>query len=274
MTETGREKLRRLRVQDIPAAVRLSAQAGWNQTEEDWRTLLELSPEGCVAMEVDGDLAATTTLLCYGQRLGWIGMVLTRPDYQRRGFARRLLAHALDQADKMGVATVKLDATEQGQPLYENLGFRSEQEIGRWSRPGENAIPPAVSRTSAMASWLDLDSQVFGADRSQLLARLAQLNAPKSISQSYLFSRPGRVTAYLGPCISENPSTASRMIEECLQNTRCSWSWDLLSRNQNAVALARDLGFTPQRHLVRMARGKDLCEKENVIYAIAGFELG
>ena len=42
----------------------------------------------------------------------------------------------------------------------------------------------------------------------------------------------------------------------------------------DAVALARDLGFSPQRHLVRMARGKELREKENVIHAIAGFELG
>src|SRR6266853_5499508 len=117
MTEFGSAKLRRLRVEDVPAATLLSAQAGWNQTAEDWRTLLELSPEGCLAIEVDGHLAATTTLLCYGRRLAWIGMVLTKAEYQRRGFATRLLAHALENADKMGIATIKLDATDQGQPL-------------------------------------------------------------------------------------------------------------------------------------------------------------
>ena len=89
-----------------------------------------------------------------------------------------------------------------------------------------------------------LDPLVFGADRSQLLARLAQLNPPRSISQSYLFSRPGRVSAYLGPCISENPYTARRLIEECVQNTSCGWSWDLFPQNQEAVALARGLGFS------------------------------
>jgi hypothetical protein len=82
------------------------------------------------------------------------------------------------------------------------------------------------------------------------------------------------MSAYLGPCISENPGTARRMIEDRIQNTRCAWSWDLFPRNEDAVALARDLGFSPQRHLVRMARGKELCEKGNAIYAIAGFELG
>ena len=149
MTEAGSDKLRRLRAEDIPAAAQLSAQAGWNQTEEDWRTLLELSPDGCLAIEVDGHLAATTTLLCYGRRLAWIGMVLTKTEYQRRGFARRLMAHALETADTMGIATIKLDATDQGQPLYESLGFRSEQEIERWSRSGGNEQMPTFQTFSA-----------------------------------------------------------------------------------------------------------------------------
>jgi len=273
MTEAGPEAMRRLRADDIPSAAQLSAQAGWNQTEEDWRTLLELSPEGCLAIEADGQLAATTTLLCYGRRLAWIGMVLTKAECQRRGFARRLMAQALENADKMGIATIKLDATDQGQPLYESLGFRSEQEVERWSRPGGNAQLPA-GRTSVEEPWRDVDPLVFGTDRSPLLEKLACLNPPRSISQSYLFSRPGRVTAYLGPCVSDEPKTARKLIEECVRNAGCAWSWDLLPRNQDAVALARDLGFSPKRHLVRMARGKELREKENAIYAIAGFELG
>ena len=58
-----RKTLRAMRAEDVPAAFELSAQAGWNQTEEDWRTLLALAPETCLAIEVDRQLAATTTLL-------------------------------------------------------------------------------------------------------------------------------------------------------------------------------------------------------------------
>ncbi len=274
MTEFASAKMRKLCAQDIPAAAQLSAHAGWNQTEEDWRTLLELSPAGCLGIEVEGDLAATTTLLCYGRRLAWIGMVLTAAKYQRAGFAKKLLAQTLEAADKMGIETIKLDATNQGQPIYQQFGFHGEQEIERWSRPGEKGATLPAERAPADEPWRDSDSLVFGADRSQLLERLVRLNTPRSISQSYLFSRPGRVTAYLGPCISENPGTGRRLIEECVQSTRCGWSWDLFPRNQDAMALARDLGFSPKRHLLRMARGKELREKENAIYAIAGFELG
>jgi hypothetical protein len=38
--------------------------------------------------------------------------------------------------------------------------------------------------------------------------------------------------------------------------------------------MARDLGFTPQRHLMRMVRGKELRAHEELIFALAGFELG
>jgi GNAT superfamily N-acetyltransferase len=268
------EELRTLRADDVPAAFQLSAQAGWNQTEEDWRMLMELSPEGCLGVEVDGNLVATTTLLCFGQRLAWIGMVLTRSDYRRRGLAKRLLGHCLGQADRMGIETTGLDATDQGKPLYEKFGFHPNQEIQRWSRPGEGQAPPAAGGISVIEPWRSLDSLAFGADRSIMLRRLAQQNPPSSTAQSYLFSRPGRATAYLGPCVSEKADTARSLIEEYVQRTKCSWSWDLFPRNREALAIAKDLGFSPQRHLVRMARGKQLQAKENAIYAIAGFELG
>ena len=54
MTEAGSDKLRRLRAEDIPPAAQLSAQAGWNQTEEDWRTLLDLSPGAVEATTYGG----------------------------------------------------------------------------------------------------------------------------------------------------------------------------------------------------------------------------
>src|SRR5262249_8965680 len=129
-------KLRQLKVTDVPAAIELSAEAGWNQTADDWSMLIELAPQGCLAMELDGTVVATTTLLAYGSQLGWIGMVLTRKRFQGRGLARRLLSEALNLADRMKIETVKLDATDQGKPLYEKSGFRSEQAVERWSRTG------------------------------------------------------------------------------------------------------------------------------------------
>src|SRR5262252_8097309 len=134
-------QLRTLNSGDVEAAVELSSLAGWNQTAEDWRMLMDLAPDGCFAVEADGQLISTTTIVCYGNRLAWIGMVLTRPEYRGRGYARQLLAHALDYADIRGVQTVKLDATEFGQPLYAKFGFFAEQTVERWVRPNRASSP-------------------------------------------------------------------------------------------------------------------------------------
>jgi len=267
------EVLRPLRLDDIPAAYQLSAQANWNQTEEDWRTLLDLAPNTCFGLEIRGELASTTTLICYGRRLGWIGMVLTKADFRRRGLARKLLQHTLNVADKMGIETLKLDATDQGQPLYVQYGFRGEHQIERWSRPGgQTAHFPSV-RTSSPA-WAEPDLKYFGADRSPLLERFAQRNSSLHQNRAYLFARPGRVCSYIGPCISDNPGDARTLISTCLENAGGSWFWDLFPNNRNAVAIARDLGFAPQRHLLRMARGNELAQNIDATYAVAGFELG
>src|SRR5205823_4675748 len=103
MLERDTGIIRLLRAEDVPAVFQLSAEAGWNQTEHDWRMLLDIAPEGCFGIEADGQVVATTTLVCYEQRLAWIGMVLTKREYRRRGLARRLLNKALAQAEQIGI---------------------------------------------------------------------------------------------------------------------------------------------------------------------------
>jgi GNAT superfamily N-acetyltransferase len=278
--ENQPETIRLLHAGDIPAAMELSATAGWNQTAEDWRALLSLNPESCFATEIGGTLAATTTLHCYGRRLGWIGMVLTKPEFRRRGAARRLLTRALDRAREMGIETVKLDATDQGQPLYESLGFHAEQTVERWSRPGFSVASPANLISTAVVScsegdWQKYDLEAFGADRSPVLRLLLERGPSFAAVGSYLFSRPGRVSSYLGPCVAMSRESARILIEQCIHSIpAANWAWDLFPENRNAAEIAAELGFSRQRRLLRMVRGRDLPDKADRIYAIGGFELG
>jgi GNAT superfamily N-acetyltransferase len=277
MNDSSGAVVRRLEINDIPCAVGLSEQAGWNQTGEDWRQLIDLAPEGCLAIEVNGVLAATTTILFYGSHLAWIGMVLTEPSYRGRGFARRLLTEALAKADQMRIETVKLDATDQGRPLYEKMGFRFEQPVERWSRPGFDEIRAAklLAVVPVSAGCRVADERAFGVERSELLDRLERRSTSFFSGSSYLLTRPGLRTDYLGPSVCDTPEIAHALMEKALQTgSDKGWSWDLLPQNTNAVDVARDLRFTPTRHLHRMVRGKDLRTREDLIYAIAGFELG
>jgi GNAT superfamily N-acetyltransferase len=237
--------VRLITADDIPSAWELSTAAGWNQTSNDWRKLIELDPKSCFGLECEGRLVATTTLVCYGRRLAWVGMVLTRAGFQRRGFARTLVARALEFADSRGIGTVKLDATAQGQPLYESLGFVPEQEVQRWSGN--------VSRDS-------LPSPNFG--------------PPANDGEEFARRREGLRASYLGPCRARTQESARRLIATTLATSEGAWLWDLLPANRGAVSLAEDFGFRLDRQLVRMSRGAPLREDESMIYAISGFEFG
>lgn len=267
--------LRLLRSGDLPGAMELSRSAGWNQTIDDWKMLLRLDPQGCFAIEIDDHIVATTTLLCYAEKLAWIGMVLTHQEYRRMSFAKRLMQSALDRAAELKIECIKLDATSQGQPLYEKLGFETEQVIERWfcdqpqnntyARPALSHIPPSPQ----------LDRVAFGADRSRLLTELAGRSVPATTAEAYCYSRDGTHFRYLGPCVATEPQAARVVIEQTLRaSTASGWYWDLLSSNKMALELAGELGFTPQRRLERMSLGKRLDKNDQMVYAIAGFELG
>ena len=251
----------------------LSAAAGWNQTAADWHRLIALSPDGCFGISIDGTLAATTTVLPYGARLAWIGMVLTHPDFQRRGLATELMGHALQYAQSHRIACLKLDATAMGAPLYEKLGFTPESSIQRWARSPQ-ALPTATPFPPGFDAAMD--HAAFGVDRSALLQLLKTEASAIIPGAGFAFGRPGANAAYFGPCVCMEEKAARQLLQWFLNSHQEeNVLWDLLPTNQYATRLAQEFGFAPARLLTRMTRGSTpLQSKTEMIYAIAGFECG
>jgi GNAT superfamily N-acetyltransferase len=269
--------IRRLTPSDIPAALRLTQTAGWNQTAHDWQTLLRLAPETCFALECDGAAVATTTAICYGRALAWIGMVLTDPQHRRRGYARRLLEHALGTLAAREISWMKLDATGMGAPLYRALGFDEECAVERWGRA---ASPGGGSRAWSYAPCHALDRTAFGADRSSLLEMLAPAGAASLHEEAYAMGRPGSQAAYFGPCVSRSTDAARELLAWFLAGHASEPAyWDLLPGNAAAVRLACENGFQPLRRLLRMVRAgarqaPPLAREDSLVFAMEGFECG
>lgn len=85
----------------------------------------------------DGEAAVGCATICYmelmpsfdpSEKRAHIMNVYVRKEYRRRGIAREMLNFILDEAKRRGVSYVSLDATEQGRPLYETLGFCGNAE--------------------------------------------------------------------------------------------------------------------------------------------------
>ena len=270
-----RHYVRPLSPADIPQACELSAAAGWNQTEDDWARVLALQPDLCIGIDFEERLAATGVGVCYGAAphpLAWIGMILTRQELRGLGCARAIMEMLTGVLDLRRVECIRLDATDQGRPLYLKLGFVDETPVERWFLPSAEA---RAARTP-MPYQPDpaLDQIAFGVDRSAVLQLLAREHAA-SISDGYAMARPGRVAAYFGPCVAKNAAAARELLEWFLAtHARQPVYWDILADNTAAVALAREYGFEPRRRLVRMRRGRPLQYRADLIYGVAGFEFG
>jgi GNAT superfamily N-acetyltransferase len=269
-----RYTLRDLAPSDVPSAMELSIAASWNQTAEDWRRLLRLAPSGCRCIEDNGNVVATTTVVNYDGQLGWVGMVLTRPENRRLGLARRLMEDALTSADSAAIRTLKLDATDAGRPLYESLGFVVEGRVERWERPATSGNSTSVSNSEGLnAEVLALDVAAFGVSREPLLRDLEATGRCRTSATGFVCARSGRTARSLGPCVARSSSEARDLIAAELRDPS-RWFWDLLPCNADAVACAEEFGFTPSRALWRMRRGEPIENNDMSVYATAGFEVG
>ncbi len=284
LCQFGRDKtivtdVRVLTAADIPAGMRLKEAAGWNQTVADWQRVLALEPEGCFAIECDGEVRATTTAVCFGRELAWIGMVLTDAQYRGRGFARRLMEHALAYLRDRRVAWIKLDATDMGRPLYERLGFREEGAIERWMRPA-GGVQQQSGEVGGFELDAALDREAFGADRSRLLHVLAEIESAWIEGTGFAMGRPGAKAAYFGPCVARSSDTARALLTWFLaKHGTESVYWDILPANAKSAEMAREFGFERVRKLARMAipgvaEPATLGNHDAMVFATAGFEFG
>jgi GNAT superfamily N-acetyltransferase len=259
--------VRKLTVDDLPAADQLRALAGWNQTIPDWERLLDLEPEGCFTADQGGRIVGTATTTSYGNRLAWIGMMLVHPDCRRQGIGHALFEGCLAYLRQRGLQCIKLDATPLGQPLYEQFGFHAEWTFARWEHPESRLFPAGAftgirpARPADWASILALDAQVFGVPREKLLPSLAEDSqrvlvcfADNSL-QGFGMLRNGVRANYLGPIIARQ-NLGTQLVKALLAGHQGKpIFWDIPDQNETTQGLARQLGFVPVRPLTRMFFG-------------------
>jgi GNAT superfamily N-acetyltransferase len=253
---------------DLPFADSLRAEVKWNQTLGDWQRMLAQAPQGCFIAEWNGVPAGTATTICYGKELAWIGMLLVRPDYRGRGIGRALLDRCLNYLRAVGISGIKLDATPQGKLLYDRLGFREEWPITRWETLRlDTPLAGARKEIRAFAApdfdvITQLDGAAFGAMRPPVLKHLLDQGCQTWVHQAageiagYGMIREGSRAKYLGPVAATSSGAGVALIGALLTAVVGEpVYWDIPDPNVEASALAKRLGFSPQRRLVRMSLG-------------------
>ena len=270
---------------DAPAGFLLSAEAGWNQTVDDWRLMLE-EGEAVGQFSAAGQLVASALILPYDERVAWIAMVLTSAQFRRRGLATRNLHWALERCRERKLLA-GLDATPDGVTVYRPLGFqdvcglqrlRAEQPSGLRLPRRDAAIRPlqAARDLDAIAR---LDALVFGAERRRLLAylgrsqpRRARLAEADGVLAGFVLAREGRVALHIGPLVAQNENVATLLLAQALVGAAGPVSIDVPDDQAAFLTILQGAGFEPVRQFRRMVRAEPA--KLAGCFAIAGPEFG
>ncbi|MFJ9039811.1 GNAT family N-acetyltransferase [Streptomyces sp. NPDC102406] len=246
--------IRRLTPRDVRACADLSENRGWPREEHKWGLLLAAGT-GHGIDDPDGGLVAACVVTEYGPReqpeLGAIGMVLVAERYARRGVGRRLMRHVVERA---GTTPLTLYATPYGQPLYEELGFklagRSEMVRGRFidgGTPSVVATRPATAED--LSAILRLDAEVFGTDRTHIIARLPAFSDQLRVAEEggvligYAAAWPNMETHVVGPLVARDTETAKALVAGLAAGTDRPLRTDVDVRHEELLAWLKERGL-------------------------------
>ncbi len=272
---------RDLTAAEADEAVALNVEAGWNQNAADWRFMLELG-EGTGVREEE--LVASSMLLPYGDRFGWIAMILVTVRWQRKGLASQLMRRCIARTEALNLVA-GLDATEAGRKVYLPLGFQDIYSLTRWQADSPDvAVPDGVRSMlaedlAAVAAW---DEGVFGARRAGLLAHLhgrcserAYVLERDGALQGFVLARDGRQATQIGPLSAETEADALVLLQAALANQSGPVFLDAADHHKGLAAWLAEAGFSKQRGYMRMLLGTDKpIDDPSRVFLIAGPELG
>jgi GNAT superfamily N-acetyltransferase len=193
-SSSGQTTLRPMQAGDVAAMHRLAQQMSWPHRAEDCAQLFALGA-GIVAVDAAGLTVGVGLRWSFGHDVGTIGLVLVAPEQQGRGIGRALMTALIADSRPR---TLMLNATAEGLPLYEKLGFVSigfvRQHQGRLTEgsalPSVPAVPVRRAVPADHAALCALDSAAFGADRSALVSGLL------ADGEAWVVERAGRAAGF------------------------------------------------------------------------------
>ncbi len=277
-----------LTLSDIPMAMALKDAEGWNQTPRDWELFINTNPSLCLGAKIGGKLVGTVTAISFENKVAWISMMLVHRKFRGRGISKMLLKAIIHRLE--GCASIKLDATPAGYPVYESLGFREEYALARYILELNSLqfsweeimgpIPVSTDHLEEIARW---DRAYFGAERKEVLAylqsqakHLAWFMGGTETLKGYVLGRPGTRFTQIGPLVAEDVKSANSLLSKAISQVKKGQVViDVCMHQKKLVELVENLGFVKQRDLFRMyLKGNSYPGKPENYFLVAGPELG
>lgn len=267
---------------DADFVIGLAAGEGWNPGLNDADCFYHTDPNGFFIGELDGEPIGCISAVAYGDKFGFIGLYVVRPEYRGRGYGIRLWNSALEY---LGDRNIGLDGVLAQQDNYRKSGFRLAYRNVRYEgqavRGGkyENIVS---LKSLPFDDVVGYDANIFPARRQEFLRRW--ISQPGSTALGYVDD--GKLKGYgvirqclnghkIGPIFADHEIAAENLCH-ALSNTVQGQAifLDVPEVNSAGVALAKQLEMRPVFETARMyTKEADLSQLYRV-YGVTTFELG
>ena len=191
-------QLRAMTTADVDAAVQLALAQGWRNRSLFYEFVLRVPAAQALVGVVDGRVVATGLATVNGP-VGWLGAIIVSAEFRGRGFGRAMTEELMRRLRAAGCETLSLEATDQGRPMYERMGFRLATRYHQLQADhlDERPLPPPGAhvrplRRADLPAVCALDRLATAEDRSAALEVLAEAGG-------WALDRDGSLAGFLLP---------------------------------------------------------------------------
>ena len=240
---------------DVLGLIELSASVGWDYDEHEIRTVMS-SGKIYGHKNIKGKVVSSAAIIPYETNVASIGMVIVNEEYRGLGLGKKATQKCIDSVSPN--TSIMLIATEDGKPLYENLGFITVDSVHKYL--SENYIPVKLfnNREITLEKYcendinqiIELDSVAFGDKRKKLL--LNRINQSKKCLVvrnlmgkiiGFGLSILGPVNLLIGPIVAPDSQTAALIIDGLVFNHQGKLRIDVPSNNEELMLFLEKSGF-------------------------------
>lgn len=276
-------EIRTMTTAEVDLAVEWAATEGWNPGLDDAACFRAEDPDGFLMAFLDGEPAASISVVNYGSGFGFLGFYICRPALRGRGIGYKLwqagMAHHGDRV-------VGLDGVPDQQDNYRKSGFDLAYRNIRFS--GTPAVEaPADPRLVAIGpdladAVIAYDRPFFPAPREAFMrcwlggqGRQGWALVEDGRIVGYGVVRPCREGAKIGPLFADDAARADLLFRRLAAVVPGAvLVLDPPEPNAEAVALAERYGLVPGFETARMYRGPAPTLPLDRLFGVTSFELG
>lgn len=277
--------IRNLNREEVLHVMGWAAQEGWNPGLQDSRVFHEISPQAFWGAFVDGELAASISLISYEGQFGFLGLYICKPTFRGRGIGLKLWTHVMER--NRSLPTIGLDGVVAQQENYRKSGFQyayGNSRFGCLNPLAGSKLHPSLRKIGAIdlpqIRLFESEHYLFPADRSEFLSvwlrnfeSLGLWNGGKLAGYGSL--RACHDGYKIGPWLATSPTNAEVLLEGLLSLIpRANVYVDVPVPNSSAVNLVKSLGFVPSFETARMYRGKVPDVNLSHVFGVTTLELG